>query len=87
MSEQNKGVWGLVKDLSKDLLTSKKFMAFASGVVVNIAVLGASKFGIPEEQAQAAALKITGLVGAYIIGQGAADMNKEAKKLELKAKE
>lgn len=89
MSEQTVGILGHAKGLFKDLLTSKKFVAMATGVVANVLVLASTKvgLGITEEQAAGAATKITGLVGAYILGQSASDFQKEAKKIEAKSKE
>lgn len=86
MSEQQIGMWGHAKGLLKDVFTSKKFMAMISGLIANLAVLGAAKVGVSEEQAAAAATKITGLVAAYLVGQGVADAGKEGKKLEIKEK-
>jgi len=80
-AEKPVSIGDLFKDLLKDLIRSKKFIAFATGVIANVAVLAASKFGVSEEMATDAATKITGLVGTYVIGQGFADMGKEKAKL------
>jgi len=82
---QEKSVGGLVKSLFKSLLGSKKFAALITGLIANLAVLGAAKVGISEEMASDVAMKITGLVGSYILGQGISDHSKEAKKLEIAA--
>ena len=53
----------------KPFYKSKKFWALISGC---IAVAADEYMGIPKEDT----LKIVGLIGAYILGQGAADLGK-----------
>lgn len=79
---ENKSMGTLIKELLKDLLRSKKFVALLTGLIINLAVLVSSKIGVSEEMAKDVATKITGLVASYIIGQGVADVSKEAKKIE-----
>ena len=57
-------------DSLKSALTSKKFLATIIGAVV--VALG-SALGISDEQTT----KIAGLIVAYVLGQGVADMGKE----------
>lgn len=61
-----------------DLLKSKKFQMAIAGIIVVIV----ANF-IPEID-ETELTKITGLIIAYIIGQGGADWGKEAKKLDAK---
>ena len=57
----------------KELLSSKKAIAAAAGVLVVLA----GRFGLdlPEETA----VQITGIVVAYLLGQGLADVGKETR--------
>ena len=59
----------------KILLSSKKFTAMIIGIV---ATFLSTRFNIPEEQIR----EIVALVIAYIIGQGVADMGKQASKTQ-----
>ncbi|MCP4783381.1 MAG: hypothetical protein GY903_31105 [Fuerstiella sp.] len=54
----------------KELLSSKKAVAAVAGVLVLLA--GRIGLNLPEETA----LEITGIVIAYLLGQGLADVNK-----------
>ncbi|MCP4172206.1 MAG: hypothetical protein GY758_15690 [Fuerstiella sp.] len=54
----------------KQLLASKKAIAAIAGVLVILA--GRIGLNLPEETA----LEITGIVIAYLLGQGLADVNK-----------
>ena len=54
------------------LLKSKKFLVSVAGVV---AVIGNHFFGIPEQDM----LQVTSIVISYVLGQGLADLGKEAK--------
>jgi|TARA_R110000824_G_scaffold296778_1_gene485037 hypothetical protein len=54
----------------KELLSSKKALAAIAGVLVLVA--GRIGLNLPEETA----LEITGIVIAYLLGQGLADVNK-----------
>jgi hypothetical protein len=83
---QEQSAGGLAKGLFKSLLGSKKFAALITGLIANLAVLGASKLGISEEVASGVAMKVTGLVGSYILGQGFSDLGKEKAKVEIDAK-
>ena len=56
----------------KQLLASKKAIAAIAGVLVILA--GRIGLNLPEETA----LEITGIVIAYLLGQGLADVNKPA---------
>lgn len=62
-------------DMIKILLSSKKFTAMIIGIV---ATFLSTRFNIPEEQIR----EIVALVIAYIIGQGVADMGKQASKTQ-----
>lgn len=67
--------------LLKSLMASKKFMAMVLGIVATIAI----RAGLDPEMAKEIAPAILKLVVAFILAQGIADHNKEAKKLELAA--
>lgn len=82
MTEKKTGLWDIGKGLFKELLQSKKFTALVLGAVANLAAFGAAKVGLSEEQALSASTHISGLVGAYILGQGVADAGKEKAKIE-----
>ena len=56
----------------KQLLASKKAIAAIAGVLVILA--GRIGLNLPDETA----LEITGIVIAYLLGQGLADVNKPA---------
>ena len=57
----------------KSSLTSKKFLATIIGALT--VALGQA-FGLSEDQS----LKISGMIGAYVLGQGLADQGKEKEK-------
>lgn len=67
-------------DFIKNLLagSSKKMIALISTAIL---VLFKDTFGLAPEQVQA--LEV--LAASYIVGQGVADVGKEAKKVELEA--
>jgi len=58
-------------DTEKPWYKSKKLWAAVTGCII---VLGNTLLGIPEESLQL----IVGVVGTYIIGQGAADFGKNS---------
>lgn len=62
----------------KDLLASKKFRASLIALVGMIAV----KLGVPETTVSELTLLVSPLL-AYIVGQGVADIGKEAAKVEF----
>jgi hypothetical protein len=65
----------MFKKLVKDLLTSKKFIVAAAGVVY--ATVG-KKLGASADEVT----KTVELVAAYLVGQGIADHGKEKAKVE-----
>lgn len=62
-------------DLINALLTSKKFIA--TGMAVGVGVWGRQR-GVPIDEM----LKLTAPLMVYVAAQGAADIGKEAKKVE-----
>jgi hypothetical protein len=62
----------------KAAFTSRKFMATVIGAIV---VAAGSAFGLSEDQS----LKIVGLICTYVLGQSAADVGKESKRIEVQA--
>jgi hypothetical protein len=63
--------------LLKQIFSSKKALVGMASVLVVML----QYFGAPIDEATV--LKLLGIAGAYIIGQGLADNGKEAKKLEI----
>lgn len=63
----------------KALLGSKKFLSAAAGV---LAIVGVRYLGLSEEQATEIGREILGVIAALLVGQGAADLGKEAKTRE-----
>jgi len=66
----------VIVDTLKALATSKKFLSAVAGVLT---LIGVRYLGLPEDQIGPLSLQITGLVAALLVGQGAADLGKEAK--------
>jgi hypothetical protein len=64
-----------VEILSK-LFSSKKFVGLLVGLVVTIA----TRYGLDPQLASEIATPCAGMVGAYLLAQGAADHGKEAAK-------
>jgi uncharacterized membrane protein YeaQ/YmgE (transglycosylase-associated protein family) len=66
-----------------DMFGSKKALAAMAGTVASALVLLAGKQGYALDAAAAQSLVqvILGLVGAYVLGQGVADLGKEKAKL------
>lgn len=71
-------MWESIKIVLKGFLGSKKAVAVGVGAVVALA----ARLGLPEEVAAEVAGGIVALVSFYVLGQGAADFGKEAKKVE-----
>lgn len=65
-----------MKELAKSLLGSKKFVAMLVGL---LAVL-LTRIGLDEEMSKDVSLKVMAIVSAYLVGQGMADVGKEAAK-------
>lgn len=65
-------MWTNFKEMLMDLCASKKAMAAAAGVIV--AVAGRLGLDIPETLVN----QVLGVIAAYIIGQGIADVGKHA---------
>jgi len=61
----------------KDAFTSKKFLATVIGALV---VAVGQALGLSEDQS----LKISGMIIAYVVGQGVADHGKETAKIQAK---
>lgn len=72
-----------MKEALKGLFGSKKALAAMAGSVTSALILFAGKQGYGLDPAAAATLVkvVLGLVGAYIVGQGAADWGKEKEKV------
>jgi hypothetical protein len=66
------------KHLVGEILTSKKALALLSG----LAVLGLSKHGVDVNPDTVD--RVLGFLGAYIVGQGVADMGKEKLKAAVR---
>lgn len=69
----------------KQFLGSKKAIASAVTVLVNLIVGFMPADTIDGETKMHLILAITGIVGAYVLAQGRADQGKEAKKIEVAA--
>ena len=74
-----------LKGVVVGLFGSKKFVALLVGLLVTMLTYPLSRWmGMSEEEAAKVALpiatKLMGLVSAYMLSQGVADMGKEAKK-------
>ena len=69
-------------DVLKSLAASKKVISAAAGVLT---LIGVRFLGLPEEQVAPLSLQITGIVAALLVGQGAADLGKDAKRAEAEA--
>ena len=67
-----------MKEWLKTMLGSKKFLATAA----SLAVIGLSKAGVVIEPDTMQ--WIVGSLSAYVVGQGLADVGKEARKVDLK---
>lgn len=78
-----------MKEALKGLLGSKKALAALAGSITSAGVLLAAKHGYGLDPAAAETLvkAVLGLVGLYIVGQGAADWGKEKAKVEIAAAE
>jgi Na+/melibiose symporter-like transporter len=80
-----------LKQLAKGLLGSKKVAALLVGMLAALAQIPLIKWlGMPEEQATSLATTVSamvvGLAATYILGQSAADLGKEAAKIEADAR-
>ena len=64
----------------KTLFTSKKFCAL---LVTMLVLVATRKLGLSEAEATELSREIVAVVAAFMVGQGIADVNKEAKKVEL----
>lgn len=60
-----------------DIFTSKKFWASVAGL---LAVVGGKFVGLPESAVEQVIL----LIGAYVVGQGLADVGKSAAQINQK---
>lgn len=58
----------------KGLAASKKFLSAVAGIIT---LIGVRFLDLPEDQLAPLSLQITGIVGALLLGQGAADLGKE----------
>jgi hypothetical protein len=67
-------------DVLKSLASSKKVLSALAGVLT---LIGVRYLSLPEDQVGPLSLQITGIVAALLVGQGAADLGKEGKKLDL----
>ena len=61
-----------------ELFKSKKFTAMVIGIVATFLT---KRFGLPEEQTT----EIIALIIFYIVGQGVADLGKEAARVKMEA--
>lgn len=69
----------MILETLKAMAQSKKVMSAAAGVLT---LVGVRYLGLPEETLAPLSLQITGVISALLIGQGAADLGKEAKSRE-----
>lgn len=65
--------------LLASLLASKKFVALVGG---GLSALAVRKLGLEPEVAAKLSEQLVALVAAYLVGQGLADLGKEARKVE-----
>jgi uncharacterized membrane protein (DUF441 family) len=66
-------------DALKEMISSKKAIAAIAGLIV--AAAGRVGLGLPTD----AVVQITGIIIAYIVGQGIADAGKHARVVTVKA--
>jgi len=70
-----------MKDMLKELLTSKKFLVMATTAAVTLAV----RLGMDPETSEWLAAKLIPLAMAYLASQGIADFGKAKAKLHITA--